>query len=119
MSAAANRYIPDIVPLIVAGETFTAVPVGALDPDYRRNPKTEHFCCLCQRDIKTPPTETAYLHYVDGGSMILSAEDEKRWQKVTAELPGGQHPGDCGCHPVGSECARKLPKGFVHGKIAP
>lgn len=95
------------VPLVVSGETFTVVPVGHLDPDYRRQPKTQHFCCLCQRDIKTPPAETDYVHYVDGGSAILAVEDEARFSEL-------QHPGDMYSFPIGPDCARKLPKGFVH-----
>lgn len=114
MSAAANRYMADPLPLIVAGETFTVVVVGHLDPDYRRRPKTQHFCCLCQRDIKTPPSETGYCHYVDGGNSILAVEDEGRWVAVTGEMAGGQSPGEMGSFPIGSECARKLPNGFVH-----
>jgi hypothetical protein len=107
MAMAKRKLRPDPHPLLVRGETFTVVHIGDLDPDYRRQPKTSHFCCLCQRDIKTPPAETAYLHYVDGGNAILAVEDEARFSEL-------QDAGDMYSFPVGSECARKLPNGFVH-----
>lgn len=104
---------PLIEPLSLQGQTFAVVHIAALDPDYRRQPKTDHFCCLCQRDIKTPKEKTGTVHYVDGGNSILSLADEDRYQAMSTAQPGGQEPGEMGCFPIGSECARKLPKGFV------
>lgn len=98
----------------IGGEMFSCVGLYDLDPDYRRDPRTQHFCSLCQKDIKHAPDETAYLHFVDGGMWILSVADEARYEAMSAKQPGRQDAGELGFHPVGNDCARKLPKGFVH-----
>lgn len=107
------KHTPDIYELDLAGEKFLVVDQWSLDPDYRTDPKTQHFCALCQKDMKTPPGESQYLHFVDGGSAILAVADEDRYQALSAKQPGGQFAGEMGCYPVGPECARKLPKGYV------
>lgn len=110
-----KRKVAVLAELELGGEKFAVVWVGDLDPDYRREPKTPHFCCLCQRDIKTPINETAYLHWIDGGNAILSVRDEQRHAELSAKQYGGQFPGEMGSLPVGADCARKLPREFVHG----
>lgn len=92
--------------LIIGSDKFSVVWVGDLDPDYRRNPKTQHFCCLCQKDIKSAPSDTGYARYVDNGNAILSVQDISRFSSL-------QDFGEMHSFPIGPECAKKLPRGFV------
>ncbi len=71
-----------------------------VDPDYRRDPKTKHFCARCQKDIK-PGSKYRIVHLVDGGINALHPDDES----VFAATPGTAA-GDCGAFPVGMDCAR-------------
>lgn len=97
----------------IGGRLFSVVWVGHLDPDYRRNPKTNHFCCLCQRDIPKPLDQIAFVHYVHGGDAILAVADEARYEAYSSSQPGGQDAGEMGIFAIGPECAKKLPAGFV------
>lgn len=98
----------------IGGHSFSVVWVGHLDPDYRNKPKTQHFCCLCQRDIKRTIPQTAYVHFIHGGDAILALADESRYAAYSEAQPGGQDAGEMGIFPIGPECGRKLPAGFVH-----
>lgn len=69
-----------------------------LDPDYRRDPKTPVFCCVCQKDIGGTPGFTARL--VDGGVSAVHPDDEHLVPDGLAD--------DYGTHPVGSDCARRI-----------
>ena len=63
-----------------------------LAPDFRRNPKTKHFCHLCQRDIsgnyKTVRASDDYMCAIDPESQEGSLIN------------------------VGPECAKKIPKAY-------
>lgn len=69
----------------------------ALDPDFRKEPKTDTFCIVCQRDLKRTDTATRVRtretrisnHDEEGDDLLLS---------INAN-------GDAW---VGPECARKL-----------
>lgn len=78
--------------------------ISQLDPDFRRQPKTDHFCCICQRDIKGAAAGS--LHFVCGGMQEIT--DSQDFNAA----------GDMGCFPVGPECARKVRRilgpGFLH-----
>jgi len=75
-----------------------------IDPDYRRDPKTDHFCCRCQKDIK-PGSPFRMVHCVDGGMSALHPDDEANY--VTDA-------GDMGCFPIGMDCARKIGLEWSH-----
>lgn len=70
--------------------------VRYIDPDFRPNPKTAHYCCACQRDLKP----------------------DQPHRMVMTEEPGfgAIHPDDHGAgrarglqlYPMGMDCARKL-----------
>lgn len=69
------------------------------DPDYRRQPKTSYFCINCQKDIdETKPHR--FVHVIEGGDYFLHPEDESLYQFGCAS--------DCGCHPIGNDCAKRL-----------
>jgi hypothetical protein len=78
-----------------------------IDPDYRRDPKTERFCVRCQKDLK-PGQPFRVIHLVDGGPFALHRDDEAAYQAQSAAAPGGQDAGELGCFPVGMDCARKI-----------
>lgn len=84
-----------------------------LDFDARREPKTDRYCIKCQKDM-APDQVCRMVHIVDGGAMVLHPDDEEAYLAAGRALPGGQHPGDCGCHPIGGDCARKLGLDWTH-----
>lgn len=69
-----------------------------LDHDTRREPKTDHFCAKCQRDLK-PGQPFRVIHIIHGGGCVLHPDDESVY---VADA------GDMGCFPVGMDCARKI-----------
>jgi hypothetical protein len=72
--------------------------------NYRREPKTDRFCAVCQKDMKDEPRR--WVHMIDGGPTVLHPEDEHLY------TPDG---GDLGSWPVGPECAKKIGKEWIHG----
>lgn len=74
--------------------------VKFLDGDYRRDPKTDHFCCMCQKDITGPHR---MVHLVEGGDHVLHPEDEE----LFADDKEAQA-GDLYWHPIGPSCAKRL-----------
>lgn len=68
------------------------------DYDARREPRTNHFCIRCQKDIK-PYAPVRWVHLISGGMTMLHPDSEASY---------ASDGGDLGCHPVGMDCARKL-----------
>lgn len=64
-----------------------------LDPDFRREPKTDFFCCRCQKDL--PRTHDLFVYLEHDYAHILHPDD----------APSYQHAGK---HPIGPECAKKV-----------
>lgn len=73
-----------------------------IDPDFRREPKTQLWCCRCQKDIRG-----AYrvVHLVNGGAFALHPGDEGKYAADS---------GDLGAHPIGPDCARKIGIEWTH-----
>lgn len=80
-----------------------------LDGDFRRNPKTSHYCCKCQKDID-PSKPYRMVHLVDGGAWVLHPEEEARY------VPNG---GDVGGHPIGPDCSKRLGIEWTQGAYGP
>jgi hypothetical protein len=78
--------------------------MAACDPDYRREPKTKHFCARCQRDLK-PGTERRYLHLIQAGDEILHPEDEPLY--VSDDR-------DVGFVEVGMDCVKHIGLEWTH-----
>ncbi len=74
-----------------------------LDYDARHDPKTDHSCVKCQRDLK-PGQPFREVHIIGGGTHVLHPEDEAQH---AAAFPNGD-PGDLCFYPIGNDCARKL-----------
>lgn len=72
--------------------------------DGRRDPKTDVWCCVCQKDLK-PGQPRRAVHLVEGGAFALHPEDEAIY------VPDG---GDMGAFPIGSDCARRLGLEWTH-----
>ena len=66
-----------------------------LDPDFRPTPKTEHFCCVCQRDLA--PGEKRI--WIDGSCMFAVHPDDLDE--------------DCQLASIGPECSRDIPVGYL------
>ena len=63
------------------------------DDHIKRYGEDSDTCFLCGK--KTP--ELLYVHYTTDGNLVNTAE----------------HPNSQGLFPVGSKCAKKLPKSFI------
>jgi hypothetical protein len=86
-----------------------------INGDYRRDPKTDFFCCACQKDMD--PTKPCYsVHLVDGGPFALHPDDEAAYQAHSVMCKGGQDPGELGCFPIGTDCAKRLGLEWCHPK---
>lgn len=77
-----------------------------LDPDFRRTPKTDCFCALCQKDIKGEPRY--YAHFVYGCAEAVHPDDRDIANASVA--PGDNY----GILPVGTDCARTIGLDFVY-----
>lgn len=67
------------------------------DPDYRRDPKTDRFCALCQRDLK------------EGASVVRALQSGQ--EACCIVHPDDAIEGDFEVL-VGPECAKKVPAEF-------
>lgn len=74
-----------------------------IDPDNRPQPRTEHYCARCHRDLK-PNQPFRVVHLVDGGPFALHVDDEALYTDAGSDM---------GCFPVGLDCARKIGDGFT------
>jgi hypothetical protein len=75
------------------------------DPDFRKNPKTNHFCCLCHRDLK--PGQKHRLIMVEEDKWEAVHSDDWGLARIEIE-PGPQDRDRVWIMPVGMDCARKL-----------
>lgn len=75
-----------------------------LDQNCWREPKTDFYCYVCQKDIK-PVSLYRMVHVVLGGNYALHPDDE-------ADYVGDG--GDLGLHPIGPACAKKLGLEWTH-----
>jgi len=70
--------------------------------DHSRNAeRAKNPCAVCGRHVKHP---AGWVHIVEGGLEILHPDDEANYDQ--------DDPGNVGCHPVGSRCAKAL-KGWL------
>lgn len=75
------------------------------DPDFRKNPKTNHFCVLCHRDL-TPGQKHRLIMVEEDKWEAVHGED---WDLARIEIePGPQDRDRVWIMPVGMDCARKL-----------
>lgn len=73
-------------------------------PDFTRDPKTDCWCCVCQKDIKGTPSY--YIHLISG-CMALHPDEESRFVEDKENK-------DYGFLPIGSTCAKRLGLEWVH-----
>ena len=79
-----------------------------IDFDARHDPKTDFFCCACQKDMD-PSKPCFAVHMVDGGYYALHPADEAKYTSDGGEM---------GCWPIGNDCAKKLGLEWCHSKAA-
>lgn len=85
---------------------MSEIPAGMIwiDPDFRRDPKTDHYCVRCQRDLK--PGQPFRM-------VCLAFEGFYVWDPAIHSVdPTGET--DMGLHPVGMDCARKIGIKFTY-----
>lgn len=84
-----------------------------MDPDYRREPKTNCFCEVCQKDIKATSPKLWIAYELDKLPLIIHPEDldeaakdirTRRTTPMTRELQYGR---------IGTECAKKVGKEWI------
>lgn len=85
------------------------VRTAHLDADNRREPKTDHFCVRCHKDLK-PGQPFRWVRPTDWSfAQVMHADDAG--EEVIAATERGEYPG---CFPVGMDCARKIGLEFSH-----
>lgn len=77
-----------------------------LDFDARREPKTDSWCCACQKDLKGGKAYR-WVHLIHGGAYVLHPQDEAIYAALQAD-PETQDRGDVYSFRIGNDCARKL-----------
>ena len=84
----------------------------AESPNFEKNEwigDEEERCRLCNKGIKNPKI---WIHICDGGGVICHHDD--------GEVITWEHgDGDCGSHPIGSDCAKKLAKVLKKQNVEP
>lgn len=84
--------------------------VTPMDPDFRREPKTDHYCVLCQRDIKPGSKFRNVMWELD----VWYAVHGEDWDIAKADINKRRGPQNSALYgpveiaPVGMDCARKL-----------
>lgn len=78
-----------------------------LGADNRRDPKTNHYCVRCHKELKIgqPFRE---VHLIDDGPTVLHPEDESLYVRDG---------GDMGLWPIGPDCAKKVGIEFTSAPI--
>lgn len=80
------------------------------DPDYRRDPKTDRYCCICQRDL-APGKPFRLVHWL-GCGWVLHPDDEAPLAAGALMVDDTGTPfsrqEDFGEQKIGMECARRL-----------
>jgi len=77
------------------------ISIFDLDPDFRKEPKTDHYCALCQRDLQAAKRHAQiHLAYVEGFELVANG----------SAVEGEDH----GLKPVGPECVKKVPTKYRH-----
>lgn len=76
------------------------------DPDFRRNPKTKHFCAHCYRDIHDPSKAVAVTVDWNTWTLLEGHNREK-------EMPNyDKWPKEIGNEYIGATCMKKLRAGI-------
>jgi hypothetical protein len=65
-----------------------------LDPDFRRTPKTNRWCCVCQRDLDPSKPNRLVLTINDGTDAVYPADSTLATNGVLME--------------IGSDCAKRF-----------
>lgn len=104
-----ERRRDELIPALREALGRDRVETKFIDFDARRDPKTPHWCIMCQRDLD-PATENreVRLILIDNRSQphALHVDDEALFD-LGVLLTDGE---DGGRMPIGRDCARKLGK---------
>lgn len=78
-----------------------------INPDFRRDPKTAHYCAICQRDLKPNQPHRFIMFELDRYEAI--APDQ--WQLAQDTIPQTRAPHlqpVLFVQPIGMDCAKRL-----------
>jgi hypothetical protein len=78
-----------------------------IDPDFRRDPKTDCYCARCQKDIKGGEP-IYYAHMIEGCHSTVHPDDK---EIADREVPQDDN---YGLLPIGPDCAKIIGLDFVY-----
>lgn len=79
------------------------------DPDYRRQPKTQCYCVMCQRDLAPGSPIRWIACELDKLPMIIHPADvQQAWAEIRPRRSPHHHNDVIQFERVGPDCARKL-----------
>lgn len=83
-----------------------------LDPDFRRNPKTNRYCIICQRDLKEGQPHRRICYELD----VYEAVHADDWEIAAADISTRRAPhlDAVQYELIGMDCAKRL--GFDYSK---
>src|SRR5690349_616698 len=82
-----------------------------LDPDFRRDPRTNHYCCACQKDLKQGrPYRRAMVAY--SGFYVIHPD---QWAEAPSAPPYCGHAAEAEIRPIGLDCAARLGLDWTRG----
>lgn len=83
-----------------------------VDFDARRDPKTEDWCIMCQKDIRPEAANPVVrLLLIDNSPHVVHAEDVKLMDGNILKAPKGSE--DAGMHGIGADCAQTIGSEWV------
>lgn len=83
-----------------------------LDPDYRRDPKTDSWCFRCQKDLK-PDQPRRWIAYELDTFDVIHPDDFEVARADISERRAAYHGDAVIVGPVGQECVRKIGREFT------
>lgn len=83
-----------------------------LDPDYRRDPKTDVWCHRCQKDLK-PSQPRRWVAYELDTFDVIHPEDFDKARADIAVRRAAYHGNPILIGPVGTDCARIIGREFT------
>jgi len=113
-----ERRRDELIPLVREAIGRDRIRTAFIDFDARRDPRTAHWCIMCQRDLD-PATENreVRLILIDNRAQphALHVEDEALFDLGVLQTDGE----DGGRVPIGRDCARRLGKDWHMARREP
>jgi hypothetical protein len=85
-----------------------AIRTKWMDPDFRRDPKTDRYCILCQRDLTPGQPHRIVRWELDRWEAIHPDDMERARVEIPARRAPHLHDRAIEEGPIGMDCARRL-----------